>query len=105
MPGDQQIGDDIGGNTEQSGMAERHQSGITNQNIEPEREYRIEQNLTRDIHVIHFFDRVRHHRQPNDRDCDGNSPRDVEIRHRIWPPNRPCGRNTKTSTIGRNRMK
>src|SRR6516164_3541375 len=59
----EQVGDDVSGNAEQSGMTKRHQSGIADQNVEPEREYCIEQNLTGDIDVINFLDRVWQHHQ------------------------------------------
>ncbi len=101
VSGGEQIGDGVARHTEQAGMAERYQAGITHQHVEPECEHGIEQNLAGDIDVIDFRDRVRHGDQREDRNGNGNAPGG----HRTWPPNRPCGRSTSTSTIGRNRTK
>ena len=107
--GGEQVSHGVSRDAEQSGMAERDQSGIADQNIQPQREHGIEQNLTRDIDVIDFADRIGHCGQRQDGDGDGDAAggrgAEHDGAHRIWPPNRPCGRNTKTNTIGRNRMK
>src|SRR5215472_1096975 len=101
----QQIGGDVGAYAEQPGMAERYQSGIANQDVEPEGENRVKQDLAGNIDIIDFADRVRQHSERDEGDQRGKAAAENELAHRIWPPNRPCGRNTKTSTIGRNRMK
>ena len=101
VAGDQERSDRIARHAEQPGMAERHQAGVTDQDVQPEREDRVEQNLAGDIDVIGLGDRIRHRDQRQDRDSDGDAAGD----HSTCPPNRPCGRNTSTSTIGRNRMK
>ena len=78
----QQISDDIGGNAEQAGMAERHQAGIADENVKPQREHRVEQDLARDIDVIDLLDRVRHRDQRQDGDGDGDAARN-DAAHRL----------------------
>ena len=60
VAGSKQISDDISGDAEQAGMAERHQAGVTDEHVKPQREHRVEQHLARDIDVIDLLDGVGH---------------------------------------------
>ena len=60
VAGSKQISDDISGDAEQAGMAERHQTGVTDEHVKPQREHRVEQHLARDIDVIDLLDGVGH---------------------------------------------
>ena len=52
-------------------MSERNKAGIADQDVQPEREYRVEQNLAGDIDVIGFADDERNGEQRKDRGGDG----------------------------------
>src|SRR2546423_13999731 len=85
----------ISGDAEQPGMAERDKSGIADQHVEPERKHRVQQDLRRDICVIAVADPERHRREENE---PGGERKTL---HGAARPNRPCGRNTSTTSIGR----
>ena len=102
VAGGEQVGRGVGRHAEQSGVAERHQPGVTHQYAQSQRKDRVEQDLARDVDVIDFFDRVG--RGGERKDCDEAGDL-CSADHRICPPNKPCGRSTSTSTIGRNSTK
>ena len=74
-------------------MAERHQSGIADQDIEPERENGIEQNLARDVDVIDFTDRKRHGDKGENGgtkgESDGKAAASAAMANEICPPTGP----------------
>ena len=86
VAGSQQISDDISGDAEQAGMAERHQAGVADENVKPQCEHSVEQDLASDIDVVDLLDRIGHGDQRQDGDGDGNAAHDKAagplIRHR-----------------------
>ena len=89
VPGGEKISDDITGDAEQAGMAERHQAGVAHQHVEPQREHRVEQDLARDIDVIDLLDGVGHSDQRQNGDGDGGTARNDAARRLTC--HRTCG--------------
>jgi hypothetical protein len=86
----------IGGNAEEPRMAERDQACIADQHVEPQRENGIEQDLRGDVYIIAVGDPERDRRQKGQRDRKGEPPQGAAL------PKSPCGRSTRTISIGRN---
>ena len=105
VAGLQHVAGGIGRDAEQAGMAERDQAGITDQHVQPEREDGVEQNLAGDVDVINARHPMRHRdeRDESNRKCDEARAHDAI--HGTNLPNKPCGRNSSTSNIGRNSTK
>src|SRR6516162_1714077 len=101
VAGREHVGDAIAGEAEQSGMPERYQPCIANKYAQAQRENGIEQDLARNIDIISARHLVRDHCERNQ--CQAES--EVAGYHGTWRPNRPCGRNTRTSSMGRKRTK
>ena len=101
--GGQHVAGGIGRDAEQAGMAERHQAGITDQNVQAQREDGVEQDLARHVDVIDAAHPLRHCRQQQRtrRRARCGALHD----HGTCLPNRPCGRKISTSSIGRNSTK
>src|SRR5580704_5416876 len=97
----QQVGDGIAGDPEQSGMAERHKSGIADEHAQAERKDGVQKNLAGDIDVIASRNLIRDGRERGEREAKCNAA----ARHGACRPNRPCGRRIRTSNIGRNSTK
>src|SRR6185312_7587173 len=79
-------------------MAKRHQPGVTHQDVQPQREHRVDQHLGGDVHVVAVADPQRDGCQDEQRKGDGKTL------HSATRPNKPCGRTTSTMSIGRNKM-
>jgi hypothetical protein len=104
----------VGRHGEQAGVAERHQPAVAYQHVEREGEDREQQDLACDVDVIGIAGPLRQRRQRQERrerQSEGGIRRrpffhDVHVPRAHVPvlPNRPCGRSTRTSTIGRNRI-
>jgi hypothetical protein len=89
-------------NRKQPGMTERYQAGVANQYIEREREHGEQQKLARDIDVIGI---AHPHRQGGEQcECDRDRGVSQLDGHATFRPNRPCGRSTRTSSMGRKRI-
>jgi hypothetical protein len=87
----------IGGKAEEPCMAERNETGVADQHVEPQRENGIEQDLRGDVDIIAVGDPERQGRQRDYSQCQDEPSQSVAAR-----PKRPCGRNTRTISIGRN---
>ena len=97
----QHVADRVGGHTEKAGVAKRNQAGVSHQHIQPEREDGVEQDLAGDIDVIDAGHPVR---QSCER-CEGDGNSERARAHGTCLPNRPCGRKSRTSSIGKKRTK
>src|SRR5215469_519406 len=86
----------VGSNAEQAGVPERDKTGVADEHVKPEREDRIQQDLRSYVDVITVADPQRQCRQ-----C-GQSEGKREPLHNATRPNRPCGRTTRMTSIGRN---
>ena len=74
---------------------------IAEQQVQAHGEQREDEDLAREVEIELVGDEERH-REQRDRHDDNRKPAAVHVGTR---PNRPCGMNTSTSTIGRNKMK
>ena len=83
------------------GVTERHHAAVAEQNVEAQREQRVDQDLGREVEIEIVADDPRQ----RDEEHDAEQQLDRRARHSWTRPNRPCGMNTSTSNIGRNRMK
>ena len=97
----QHVADDVSGDAEQPGMAERHKPGIANQNVQAEGEDREEKDLAGDIDVINAAHPIGQGAERHERDAKCEDAR----AHGTCLPNRPCGRRISTSSMGRNKTK
>ncbi len=104
--GDQQDAG-IAGDAEIAGMAERDHAAIAQHHVDREREQGVDQHLRRHVDVELVADDPRHCEQEQRADGDRNHLRVPGglAAHSCTRPNRPCGRKTRTSTIGRNSTK
>ena len=91
----------IAGQPDERRVAERDHAAIAEQQVEADGEQRIDQDLAREVEIELVADDERD-RDQRGRDDDQD---DGATLHDGTRPNRPCGMNTSTSTIGRNRMK
>ena len=91
----------VAGQPDERGVAERHHAAIAEQQVHAHGEQRVDEDLAREVEVELVADHERHRDQGgrDDKEDDGAAL------HDCTRPNRPCGMNTSTSTIGRNRMK
>src|SRR5712692_7020715 len=80
-------------------MAERDEPGIAHEHVEPKCKDGVDQNLADDVDVVAVDDPQRHgdERQKRERERDPPS-------HGACLPNRPCGRMSKMTSIGRKPM-
>ena len=92
----------IAGDADIGGVAERHHAAEAEHQVEAQRQDREDQALARhvDVEIMRDDARQRDQRERRDRKRD-----EVAAAHNCTRPNRPCGRNTSTSTIGRNSTK
>ena len=92
----------IAGDAEVAGVAERDHAAVAEHHVDRERKQRIDQHLGRhvDVELVADDPRQNQQRQRADGKRDGGAQRHICTR-----PNNPCGRNTSTSTIGRNSTK
>ncbi len=83
-------------------MPERDHAAVTEQHVDGEREQRVNEHLARHVDVELVADDPwdGEERQRAQRQRGGGAARHICTR-----PNRPCGRNTSTSTIGRKSTK
>src|SRR5215472_4304568 len=83
-------------------VTERDHAAVAEHHVDREREQRIDEHLARhvDVELVADDPRQRH----EDERANGERD-DGATRHICTRPNNPCGRNTSTSTIGRNRTK
>src|SRR5260221_329672 len=82
-----------------TGMAERDEPGIAHEHVETKREDGVDQDLADDVDVVAVDDPQRHGDERQKRKSERDPPR-----HGACLPNRPCGRTSKMSSIGRKRM-
>ena len=97
----QHVAGRVGRDAEKAGMAERHQPAVAGQHVQPERKDGIEQDLARDVDVVNASHPIRQRDKHHERDKKGEDA----LAHGTCLPNRPCGRSSRTSNIGRNRTK
>ena len=97
----QHVADCIGGHAEQPGVAQRNQAGVAHEHVQPERKDRVEQDLAGDVDVIDAGHPVRQgcERHERNAECKETSA------HGTCLPKRPCGRSSRTSSIGKKRTK
>src|ERR1700688_685323 len=89
----------IAGDAEEPGVAERDKAGIADEHIEAEREDGVDQDLADDVDVIAVDDPQRHGSKRYEPE-----PKRDRSAHGACLPNNPCGRTSRTSNIGRERM-
>src|SRR5262249_16228719 len=92
----------IASDAEIAGVTERDHPAVAEHHVDREREQRIDEHLARHIDVELVADDPR---QPDEDERANGERDDGGTRHICTRPNNPCGRNTSTSTIGRNRTK
>jgi hypothetical protein len=93
---------------QQPGMAEGDEAGVADEDIECQRCHRPQQDLAGDVDVERVMpepDRqCQEQRNAQQRSRGGAGRSSDAPGHVVTLPNRPCGRSTRISTIGRNRM-
>src|SRR6516225_3555057 len=83
-------------------VTERDHAAVAEHHVDGEREQRVDEHLARHVDVELVADDPRH----GEEDQRANGERNgAATRHICTRPNRPCGRNTSTSTIGKKRTK
>ncbi len=91
----------IGREPQKPGMAQRHEPGIADDDVEAEREHGVEQDLARDVDEIRIAEPQRQGRERR----HGHERGDPSRAHGACLPNSPRGRTASISTIGRNSTK
>ena len=103
VPGRQHESGDVARHGEQPGMPQRGEAGVADQHVEGERQHGPQQDLAGDVDVVGVSDPERQAEQGDEHQGDAGAT-GRELPHVATLPNRPCGRSTRMSSIGRNRM-
>ncbi len=96
----QDLGARVGAHREESGLSEREQPRVTEQQIEAEREHRKDQDLHREIDRVtpgHPAAAARERRRAAPADADGGEA--AAHRSALHRANRPCGRTSSTTAM------
>src|SRR5262249_1231150 len=91
----------VSSDAEEARVTERNQSGVTNEHVQPESTECVKQALDGEVNVVGARHRSRQRRERD----DSNAESEIASTHGTCLPKRPCGRSSRTSSIGRKRTK